>query len=441
MAPFPLPDLISPTFWEPSNGDFPGWMPSGNASIEQTDGPDIQLPSWLPKERISGFDRWYQHSYSQDQTSDPGHDGTEGSVERGHRHHHHRHHHSKINYDPVQDPIRISNLDGDMLAPVTEALQKNKVSIKHVVILSLESTRKDVFPLKKDSHLHDQVMKTHGSGESAAEAISQLARLTVNSELLTGESSGFDSEEDHDPSGNRTWRDLSKDKGGINVVGAVTGSSSTFKSMLGSHCGVQPLPVDFTVEAGSPIYQPCLPSILQLFNLNKESRSRERGIFASKEKDVKSRPWKSVFVQSITEQYDRQDELNRRIGFSEIVTKETILDPSSKHPPTEEESNYFGFPESQIKPYLLDIFREAKEKNERLFLSHFTSSTHHPWNTPDAAGETFDYLKKGKWHPEHPLNRYLNTVKYQDNWLGEVMDMLDEFNMAEETLVVIVGDQ
>jgi hypothetical protein len=437
MAPFPLPDLISSTFWEPRNGDFPGWMPSVNASIEQTDGQNIQLPSWLPKQRIPGFDRWYQHSHHKDQTWDSGYDGTESSVEKRHR----KHHHKDVNYDPVKDPLRISNLDGDILAPITEALEENKVSIKHVVILSLESTRKDVFPFKKDSHLHNQIMKTHGSKESATEAISQLARLTVNSELLTGESSGFDLEENHDPSGNRTWRNLSKDKGGINVVGAFTGSSSTFKSMLGSHCGVQPLPVDFTVEAGSPIYQPCLPSILQLFNLNKETHSRERRSFKSKEKDVKSRLWKSVFVQSITDQYDRQDELNRRLGFSEVVSKETLLGPTSKHPPTEEESNYFGFPESQIKPYLSDIFREAKEKNERLFLSHFTSSTHHPWNTPDAAGETFDYLKKRKWHPEHPLNRYLNTIKYQDNWIGEVMDMLDEFNMAEETLVVIVGDQ
>ncbi|OBT51005.1 hypothetical protein VE04_09285 [Pseudogymnoascus sp. 24MN13] len=89
--------------------------------------------------------------------------------------------------------------------------------------------------------------------------------------------------------------------------------------------------------------------------------------------------------------------------------------------------------ESQVKPYLLDVFRSAKERNERLFLSHFTSSTHHPWNTPEAAGENIDFLQKRKWRSERPLNRYLNTVKYVDRWIGEIMDMLDEFNLLVAT--------
>ncbi|OBT84786.1 hypothetical protein VE02_06923 [Pseudogymnoascus sp. 03VT05] len=413
FTPFPLPDLISPKLWELPNGKFVGWMPRVNVPIQQT---DIQLPSWLPQERIPGFDRWYHHGRSADK-------------------HHHKHHHGHVSYDPSSDPLRISNLDGDILASITEAMKENKVSIKHVVILSLESTRKDVFPLKKGSHLHDAIMKTHGSKESAAEANSQLAKLTVNAEILTGEDSGFDVK-NRNPPGNQTWRALSKEKGGLNVIGAFTGSSSTFKSMLGSHCGVQPLPVDFTVEAGAPIYQPCLPSILGLFNRNKQN-----GQSSKHNEDVRWRPWNSVFVQSITDQYDGQDELNERIGFSQSITKQTLVNPLSNHyPPTELDSNYFGLPESQVKPYLLDVFRSAKERNERLFLSHFTSSTHHPWNTPEAAGENIDFLQKRKWRSERPLNRYLNTVKYGDRWIGEIMDMLDEFSMADETLVVMVGD-
>lgn len=150
----------------------------------------------------------------------------------------------------------------------------------------------------------------------------------------------------------------------------------------------------------------------------------------------------SVSVQPITDRYDRQDELHEHIGFSEVITKETLINAASKHcPPTELDSNCFGLPESQVKPYLLDVFRSAQEKNERRFLSHFTSSAHHPWNMPEAAGETFDYLQKPRWRLEHPLNRYLNTVKYDDMWIGQIVDMIDEFCMADETLVVMVGDQ
>ncbi|KAH8807249.1 alkaline-phosphatase-like protein [Xylogone sp. PMI_703] len=429
FSPFPLPELISPEHWEQPRGKFVGWMPSLNAS--ENNDRDTPLPSWLPDERIPGFDRWYhRRHYHQHHESESRRHTFEGeeNVDR-------RHYRKTVQYNPVSDPMRISNLDSDILSPIAEAIKETNAHIKHVVILSLESTRKDVFPLKKGSHMYDAIMKSHRSAESAEEANLQLANLTVNAELLTGESSGFEVEEQHTTQGKRSWRNLAKDKGGLNVVGAFTGSTSTFKSMIGSHCGVQPLPVDFTVEAGGPIYQPCLPAIFRLFNHNKKSLLREQDQSADKE-----RPWKSIFVQSITDKFDRQDELNRHIGFSEVITKEDIVGQSAKYPPTEPDSNYFGLPESQARPYLRDIFRSAQEKNERLFLSHFTSSTHHPWNTPPAAGKTIDYLQRGRWGLEHSLNRYLNTVKYDDNWIGEIMDMIDEFDMADETLVVMVGD-
>lgn len=103
-------------------------------------------------------------------------------------------------------------------------------------------------------------------------------------------------------------------------------------------------------------------------------------------------------------------------------------------------SNYFGFPETQVKPYIRDLFKQAEEKNERLFLSHFTSSTHHPWATPEAFGDTIDYLGRSRWSPESALNKYLNTVNYVDNWIGQIMDMIEELGVADETLVVMVGD-
>ena len=346
-----------------------------------------------------------------------------------------------VNYDPIKDPVRITNLDQELLLPIKEALDHRKIAIKHVVIIHLESTRKDVFPFKKDSHLHSLVLKSHTSNGSIDAVNRELSKLTINTEQLTGEVSGFGPADvgGFVPKAG-TWRELSKERGGINIVGAFTGSTMTFKSMVGSHCGAQPLPVDFTVEARGHIYQPCIPDILKLFNHNKKSQRKEsRGTTG---KDFNSKPWKSVFVQSITDQYDYQDELNERMGFSEVVVKSTIDNPASKYfPPTEEESNYFGYPETQVKDYMRDLFLDAEKNNERLFLSHFTSSTHHPWNTPESAGENFDFLKRSGWRSEHELNRYLNTIRYGDRWIGQVMDMIEEVGVAQETLVVMIGDQ
>lgn len=39
------------------------------------------------------------------------------------------------------------------------------------------------------------------------------------------------------------------------------------------------------------------------------------------------------------------------------------------------------------------------------------------------------------------MNDYLNTVRYVDDWLGEILGLLDEAGIANSTLVVIIGDQ
>jgi len=422
FPPFPLPELVDSIFWEFPKDDFPGWTPSGipfdNRTVEH-----LERPSWMPEEEMKGFGRWYNAS-----------EATDGAMEsdlfRG------------INYDPRTDPLKISNLDQDLLESLTTTLKNHKVAIKHVIVLSLESTRKDVFPFKKDSFLHKKILNTYSSEDKRAQASLDLSKLTQNAELITGERSGF-GEADLDFTSARpgSWRNLRKDMGGINVAGAFTGSTSSLKSILGSHCGVQPLPVDFTVEVGRQIYQPCLPNVLNLLNQNKNSHEKEDGkMKGSKTKNTKAMPWKSAYLQSITDQYDHQDELNQHMGFDEVVVKNTLADPEAKFPPQEKESNYFGYPETQLKPYIQELFREAEEKSQRLFLSHLTGSTHHPWNTPEAFGSTVDYLRQSHWGGEHPLNRYLNTIKYADSWIGDIMDVLEDMNVADETLVVMVGD-
>ena len=428
---FPLPDLISNELWEYPHGKFPGWMPTANISSSDQK-QQLPRPPWLPDDPIHGFERWYNDltpesfSFSEQKNH---HQERKGRMKRGPA------------YDPSKDVLKISNLDQDILEPLTEALQNRKVQIKHVVLLSLESTRSDVYPFKKDSHLYDVIMKSHQSKESVMKADSSLPTMTLNAELLTGEDGGFEmSDQNVTSSRVGSWRNLDKDRGGINVQGAFTGSTTSLKSILGSHCGVQPLPVDFTVEAHRGIYQPCLPNILDLFNKNKEkSRIYNPGHY--RKDDANSMPWKSVYAQSMTDQYDHQDNLNRQMGFSEVITKETLLDPSSKnYPPTEKESNYFGFPETQLKPNLQGLFRDAEKNKQRIFLSHLTSSSHHPWNLPESESQNVDYLERGRWGSEPPLNRYLNTIRYTDRWIGEIMDMLEDFGVAEETLVVIVGD-
>ena len=100
-----------------------------------------------------------------------------------------------------------------------------------------------------------------------------------------------------------------------------------------------------------------------------------------------------------------------------------------------------SFKEQEVFPYIRDTILDTLEMNERLFLTHFTSTTHHPWNLPSG------YPKEEYWREEstvsshEDMNNYLNTVRYVDRWLGEILSLLDDTGIANETLVVFVGDQ
>ena len=413
MKPFPSPQLLSHGKWTPSVGLVPAWHPISDWSQPGVNvSMAVQRPAWLPVNgTIPGFERWTASNLT-----DPNF------------------------YHPELDPLKLSNINDDILDPIRDSLKSAKSKIKHIVLLTLESTRADVFPLTTDSHLYNSILASHPASDQldSVELHELLSNISPVAELLTGTSNrtGLSEYRAGANAKSGSWRArLAAKPSTLNVLGATTGSSMTFKSILGTHCGVHPMPVEFTEESILKSYQPCIPHILDLFNRNKSK---------STTKDLHNAPWRSVFAQSITDQYDRQDKLNPMMGFrpDNLFVKSNLTDPHSKYwPPTEPESNYFGFPEAQLKPYLQDLFQQVQEKGERLFLSHITSQTHHPFRVPEGFGDDQEYMGRSGWGKENILNSYLNTVRYGDSWLGDVMDMLDDAGMTNETLIVIVGDQ
>lgn len=330
--PFPLPHLLEGQFWEAPDGHYKGWTPG--LVYEE----DMKTkPEWVPEVLPPGFWRWSDvtkdftsknySTFEVDATNDATKPKTEKACSTGERN----------VYSPVHDPMRITNLDLGLLEPLEEALKEHPVPITHVVLLTMESARKDVFPFKSGSHLHDMILASHETQDPAIinDINAKLARMTPIAEKLTGESSEFPVM-DHGNLTEELWEDTAEPgMGGINVVGALTGSSLSFKSVLTSHCGVGPLAVDFLDEVENDIYQPCIMQILELFNrLKKDSTDVD---------DVHERRWKSVFVQSITGLFDQQNILNDKMGFSESIYKETIANENARHYHSGmEEINYFG---------------------------------------------------------------------------------------------------
>ncbi|EED15230.1 conserved hypothetical protein [Talaromyces stipitatus ATCC 10500] len=428
QQPFPLSDLVAPNLWEPENGRYKGWKPGSQSSA--ADLATVMAPSWAPESWPAGFGRWARKG--QNSTQEDALLAMSDAVCPGGN--------SRYNiYNPTLDPMRITNLDLDVLAPVQEALKDHAVPIKHVFLIEMESARKDIFPLKAGSHLYQQIIDAHESAseEDLYELNSRLAAMTPVAEQITGESGNFNLKSD-ELRNNLTadsWKDPSAPgMGGINVIGALTGSSLSFKSLVGSHCGVGPIPVDFMFETEAEVYQPCIMHILKLFNQLKNEGQKEAT-------DMRSQRWKSVFLQSVTGEFDNQVQLSLQIGFEESIFKENISTASAKHwHKGMKEINYFGYEEPEIYPYLKDTIEDAKANGERLFLTHFTSTTHHPWGLP-AGVEVEDYWPRNGFASEHqPMNKYLNSVRYVDEWLGNVLELIEETGIANETLIVFVGD-
>lgn len=336
QEPFPLSELIDQRFWEPENGRYNGWRPGSVASESNLTAKDP--PSWAPETWPVGFGRW-KIKFG-DNTEDLDLTTSDSACPGGN---------SQYNtYDPTLDPMRITNLDLEVFAPIQQALKKHKVPIKHIFLIEMESARKDIFPFKAGSHLYNQIIEAHASAseEDLYKLNSKLAAMTPVAEQITGESGNFElkSSELKDNLTSQVWRDPSAPgMGGLNILGTVTGSSLSFKSAVNSHCGVGPIPVDFMAEPDAVVYQPCFMHILKLFNELKKD--------AHNSTDMRNQKWKSVFLQSITGDFDNQAKLNEHMGFDKSIFKENIDTASAEHWHSGmHEINYFGYALAVVLP-------------------------------------------------------------------------------------------
>ncbi|KAJ6780066.1 hypothetical protein PWT90_00995 [Aphanocladium album] len=335
---------------------------------------------WLPKDKVlKGFEDWYEEG--------------------------------RPHYSAKADPLKISNMDQDILPELKNSLPD--VSIKHIVLIVLESTRKDVFPLKKDDLIWRRFEEAAPHNRLSGESVARLETLTPTANHLTGDfGDGFEHE-------NITRR------GGINFNDANTASTYTRKSMIGTMCGIWPLVADFNKEYIHHIYQPCLPQILEAFSHLDQN-------------DAKESPWRSQYLQSVTLSYDHADESTEQFGFPKenIIGARYLRSNSAKFGKVNlPDINYFGMAEAPLLDYFRDAFASAKQSNERVFLTHLTSTTHHPYAIP--AEEHYVPLASGRWDD---LSHYVNAVGYDDRWLGKILGVLDDEGVANETLVVVTGD-
>lgn len=383
----PLHPIIEFSSTEPTLEGISGFSTQQLNRMEKSPsalGEPITL-SWLPKDgkTRAGFEDWYESG--------------------------------RDHYRASKDPLKIDNLDSPLLPELKKML--SDVDIRHVMIIELESTRKDLFPLKKDNLVWNRLQESFGNKSLPADAFERLRTLTPTANYITGDyDDGFQR-----PKVNETRR------GGISFNDAYTATTYTIKSLMTSLCGLNPLMADFNQEWEHHIYQPCMPHILDTFNeLEKE-----------KVGDYRTYGWKSYYMQTATMSFDKMEKLMPKLGFPDerTVHKEYLQSDKAKFGKvTLPDVNYFGFVEQPLADYMHDAFQSAKKNNERAFIMHLTSTSHHPYGIPEE--EPYVPVADGL----DDMSKYINAIGYDDRWLSEVLEILDNEGVANETLIVFAGD-
>jgi phosphoglycerol transferase MdoB-like AlkP superfamily enzyme len=176
----------------------------------------------------------------------------------------------------------------------------------------------------------------------------------------------------------------------------------TSKALVASMCGVPP-PLDTAKTESEPGILParCLPDLM-----------KERG-------------YRSVFFQSATEDFERRPQLVENMGYEDFFATQDMSKEGF------EKTNYFGYEDN----IMLDPSREWLEENgdEPFLATYLTATGHHQYVVPHRYG-------KRRFVEDEELNRYLNTMRYQDFFLMNLFAQYMDLGLYEDTTFIIFGD-
>ena len=176
----------------------------------------------------------------------------------------------------------------------------------------------------------------------------------------------------------------------------------TSKALVASECGVPP-PLDTQRTESEPDAIParCLPELLG-----------DHG-------------YRTAFFQSATEKFERRPQLVENLGYEDFYSTED-MDKEGY-----DKANYFGYEDDIMLPTSENWLEQNGD--EPFLATYLTVTAHHNYVVPDTYG-------KRKFAEDDELNRYLNTVRYQDFFLRNLFDQYKELGLYEDTTFIVFGD-
>ena len=135
--------------------------------------------------------------------------------------------------------------------------------------------------------------------------------------------------------------------------------------------------------------------------------------------------YRSLFMQAATEQFEGRRGLVANFGFDDFIALEQMDTDGYQV------ANYFGVEDDIMLGYSKEWLKE--QSDAPTLNTYLTITPHHDYRAPDTYGR-FDF------HEHDVFNRYLNSVRYVDHFVENVIDQYRELGLYDSTLFVIVGD-
>jgi lipoteichoic acid synthase len=140
---------------------------------------------------------------------------------------------------------------------------------------------------------------------------------------------------------------------------------------------------------------------------------------------LKGQGYRTVFFQSATESFMYFGDQAKNFGYEEYYPAESMDTEGF------ERSNYFGYEDDvMLKP----SEEWLKKHGEKPFVAEYLTSTgHHDYFPPTRYG-CEDFVEDDK------LNRYLNSVRYLNFFLMNLIEQYKKLGLYKDTIFIIFGD-
>lgn len=192
-------------------------------------------------------------------------------------------------------------------------------------------------------------------------------------------------------------------RGGVRASTAYTVIPHTSKALVAIECGIYPkvtMPIDEAAVDALP--SDCLATLL-----------RRQG-------------YATAFFSPAIEGFEQTDQLVRNFGFAEFFGAHAL--PSQGFDVT---ASYFGYEDDIL---LAPSLRWVDEhKGQPFFLTYLTLAAHHNYRVPRG-------FPQERYSSDEVLNRYLNTLRYTDRFVGKIVDGFAARHLLDRTLFVLIGD-